>query len=502
MPTYIAIDLKSFYASAECAARGLDPLNVNLVVADESRTAKTICLAVSPALKSFGIPGRPRLYAVQQQVAQVNRDRATKFANHRLSPQKSVYKDQLLARPGLRVDYLVVPPRMRYYLQESAKIYEIYLRFVAPKHIHVYSIDEVFIDASDYLATHPGTSARELARKIIQTIQAVAQITATAGIGSNLYLAKVAMDIVAKKISADARGVRIAEMDVASYRRHLWAHQPLTDFWRIGRGTMKRLNQLGITTMGDLARCSLAPLDAPVNVETLYQHFGKRAALLIDHAWGFEDTTIADIKAYRSSEHGIYSSQVLPHPYPFAKARQVVTEMADDLALQLINRHARTQRVQIRVSYDVSNFHRANYQGPTTTDFYGRQVPKPDHGAANLPALTAATSELQTALLALFDAQANRHLTVRKLTVIANHLVDATAAKQQVKTEQLDLFATPEPAATTPAGQGTREQEYRVQATMLALQKCFGKNAVTRANVLRAGATTRKRNHEIGGHQA
>lgn len=503
MPTYIAIDLKSFYASAECAARGLDPLNVNLVVADQSRTTKTICLAVSPALKSFGVPGRPRLFEVEQQVARVNRERAAKFFNHRLSPQKSVKKDELLERTGLRVDYLVVPPRMRFYLEESAKIYALYLRFVAPDKIHVYSIDEVFIDASDYLAAHPHITARTLAKQIIQTIQTVSKITATAGIGPNLYLAKVAMDIVAKKIPGDSDGVRIAEMNVPAYRRLLWAHQPLTDFWRVGKGTVKRLHQLGLETMGDVARCSLAPLDAPVNVETLYQTFGKRAALLIDHAWGEETATIKDIKAYRASEHGIYSSQVLPHPYPFSKARQVIAEMADDLALQLVKRHALTQRVQVGISYDVSNFHLANYQGPTTTDFYGRRVPKPGHGATNLPALTAASSELQSALVALFDTQANRRLTVRKLTVIANQLVDEGAAKNTVKTEQLDLFADPDQVdQAIKKDQSARDQERRVQETMLALQKRFGKNVITRANALLDGATTRKRNDEIGGHQA
>ncbi|ADJ41580.1 UMUC domain protein DNA-repair protein [Limosilactobacillus fermentum CECT 5716] len=312
--TYIAIDLKSFYASAECAAHGLDPLNANLVVADASRTDKTICLAVSPALKSFGVPGRPRLFEVNQQVDRVNRQRAAKFANRRLAKTRSIYKDELESRTGLRVDFMIVPPRMRYYLQVSAKIYEIYLRFIPPEKIHVYSIDEVFIDATDYLATHH-ESAHALAKKMIQAIQAEFGITATAGIGTNLYLAKVAMDIVAKKIPGDADGVRIVAMTEQDYRRLLWAHQPLTDFWRIGRGYARRLEKLGLHTMGDIARCSLGTLSDPQNEEVLYREFGKHAQLLINHAWGYEAATIEDIKNYRASEHGIYSGQVLMKPY-------------------------------------------------------------------------------------------------------------------------------------------------------------------------------------------
>lgn len=501
--TYIAIDLKSFYASAECAAHGLDPLNANLVVADASRTDKTICLAVSPALKSFAVPGRPRRFEVNQQVDRVNRQRAAKFANRRLAKTRSIYKDELERRTGLRVDFMIVPPRMRYYLQVSAKIYEIYLRFIPPEKIHVYSIDEVFIDATDYLATHH-ESAHALAKKMIQAIQAEFGITATAGIGTNLYLAKVAMDIVAKKIPGDVDGVRIVAMTEQDYRRLLWAHQPLTDFWRIGRGYARRLEKLGLHTMGDIARCSLGTLSDPQNEEVLYREFGKHAQLLINHAWGYEAATIEDIKNYRASEHGIYSGQVLMKPYTIPQARQVISEMSADLSLQLVKRHALTNQIALLLSYDVKSIsYASNYHGPIVTDFYGRQVPKPDHGGANLPDLTSSPRELRGAFLDLYDRIANWDLLIRKVTVIANHLVDEEEAAKQVRTEQLNLFEDPhQKVAEQQSAQSTRDQEHEVQELVLKLQEQYGKNAIIRAADLLDGSTTRKRNDEIGGHKA
>lgn len=501
--TYIAIDLKSFYASAECAAHGLDPLNANLVVADPTRTDKTICLAVSPALKSFGVPGRPRLFEVNQQINQVNRKRAQQFANRRLARIRSIYKDELDAHHGLRVDYMIVPPRMCYYLEISAKIYEIYLRFIPPEKIHVYSIDEVFIDATDYLAGHH-ESAHTLAKKIIQAIQTEFGITATAGIGTNLYLAKVAMDIVAKKISGDADGVRIVAMTEYDYRRLLWAHQPLTDFWRIGRGYARRLEKLGLLTMGDIARCSLGTLSNPLNEEVLYREFGKHAQLLINHAWGYEAATIEDIKNYRASEHGIYSGQVLMKPYPIPKARQVISEMSANLALQLVKRHALTNQIALHLSYDVKSLaYAASHNGPVVTDFYGRQVPKPDHGGASLDNLTSSAKELRQAFLALYDQIANRDLLIRKITVIANHLIDEQEAASQIHTEQLDLFEDPtQRIVEQKSAQASRDQEHAVQELVLRLQKQYGKNAIIRAADLLDGSTTRKRNDEIGGHKA
>lgn len=500
--TYLAIDLKSFYASAECASLGFDPLNTNLVVADASRTNKTICLAVSPALKKFGLPGRPRLFEVEQAVDKINRKRAQQSRDHQLAPWGSIYRDQLLKSPTLKVDYKIVKPRMSFYLQRSAAIYKIYLRYLPPAKIHPYSIDEVLMDVTDYLAEHHVT-ARELAKEIIQVIQAETKITATAGIGTNLYLAKVAMDIVAKRIPADEDGVRIAEMDEQKYRHYLWAHTPLTDFWRVGRGYAKRLKKLGLNTMGDIARCSMGKLSDRQNEEMLYHEFGKNAELLIDHAWGYEATTMDDIKNYHSDEHGLYSSIVLPRPYTYQEGRLVTREMADMLCMQMVKRDLVADQFSLTVSYDTQSLRHGNYHGAITKDFYGRDVPHPGHGAFTLTVPSAAQSELIPMFLEIYDRRFNKQLLIRKVTVTANHLITRQAAAEQTYTEQLDLFADPQQAVQlTKKNQAQRDQDYQVQKLILNLQKDFGKNSIIRAADLKSGAVAKKRNKEIGGHNA
>ncbi|MGM9892687.1 DinB/UmuC family translesion DNA polymerase [Limosilactobacillus sp.] len=501
--TYLAIDLKSFYASAECAAHHLNPLTTNLVVADESRTSKTICLAVSPALKRFGVPGRPRLFEVEQIVGRLNRERAKHAPGHRLNRYKSVYRPQILKNPRLKIGFKIVPPRMSYYLQKSAEIYEIYLRYLPPEKIHPYSIDEVLMDVTDYLAEHQ-VSAHTLAKEIIQTIQLETKITATAGIGTNLYLAKVAMDIVAKRIPADKDGVRIAQMDEMTYRHYLWAHQPLTDFWRVGRGYAKRLAKLGLYTMGDIARCSLGKLSDPLNEEVLYQEFGKNAELLIDHAWGFESTTMEDIKNYRSDHHGIYSSIVLPKPYRYSEGRLVVREMVDMLSLQMVKRDLVADQFSLSVNYDVQSLHQGHgYHGATTTDFYGREVPHPDHGSFTTKLPTASPRELTAHFLTAFREKVNPDLFIRRVTVTANNLIEQEVAAQLPHTEQLDLFTnTHRHLQKESQEQQQRLQDQRVQKMVLQLQDQFGKNAIIRAADLKDGAVAKKRNKEIGGHRA
>lgn len=491
MRTYLAIDLKSFYASAECAALGLDPLNANLVVANAARTDKTICLAVSPALKSFGVPGRPRLFEVKATLRKLNRQR--RAFNH----YESIYRDELLKHPRQQITFKIVPPRMQYYLELSNHIYEIYLRYFQSKDIHVYSIDEVFIDITDYLATHR-TSARQVAKQVILAIQTETKITATAGIGENLYLAKVALDIVAKKINGDHDGVRIAQLTTTSYRQLLWAHQPLTDFWRVGRGYAKRLAKLGLHTMGDIARVSVAPLDQPLNPETLYQTFGKNAELLIDHAWGIETATIADIKSYRNHDHGIYSSQVLPRPYHADEAKIVVTEMADDLAYQLMKRRATVQQLALRIDYDPQSLQQPGYDypGELKTDFYGRQVPKPTQVNLTLPRYTDSARELKRAFAQLYQQAFNQHLLIRKITVIANQLFLETNPNHQTRSEQLDLFAP------TPTNDQTTKTDHQLQQVIMKIRDEHGKNAILTGTDLLDGATGKKRHNEIGGHDA
>ena len=488
--SYIAIDLKSFYASVECILRGKDPMTTNLVVADESRTEKTICLAVSPSLKSFGIPGRPRLFEVVQKVREVNAVRRAAAPGKQFTG-KSTDLPTLRRHPELQVDYLVAPPQMALYMETSTAIYQVYLKYIAPEDIHVYSIDEVFIDATNYLKLY-GLTARELAMRIILDVLERTGITATAGIGTNLYLCKVAMDIVAKHLPADKNGVRIAELDELGYRELLWDHRPITDFWRVGRGYARKLERHGIFTMGDVARCSLQ------NEDLLYRLFGINAELLIDHAWGWESCTMADIKAYRPETNSISSGQVLQQPYDFEKAKLVTREMTDALVLDLVDKGLLTDQIVLTVGYDIENLTdpaRAEaYHGEVTTDGYGRKIPKHGHGSANLGRPTASTSRIVEAMMELFDRVADRALLVRRLNVTACHVIP----ESELPPEEGQLSRFDEGQADTEA----LEREKRRQRAILTIQKKYGKNALLKGMNLEEGATARDRNGQIGGHKA
>ena len=473
--TYIAIDLKSFYASVECAERGLDALTTNLVVADESRTDKTICLAVSPSLKSYGIPGRGRLFEVKQRVREVNAERARKA---RLTA-KSTDNTAVQADPHLALDFLIAVPRMALYMEVSARIYEVYLKYVSSEDIHVYSIDEVFIDATDYLPLY-GLTAHELARRMIQDVLDTTHITATAGIAPNLYLAKVAMDIEAKHSPADKDGVRIAELDERTYREKYWTHRPLTDFWRVGRGIAARLEKNGMYTMGDVARCSLR------SEEVLYRLFGVNAELVIDHAWGWEPCTMAAIKSYRPSGHSLSSGQVLSGPYPFEKGRIIVREMTDQLALDLVSKHLVTDQMVLHIGYDTESLS-ADYKGDVEADWYGRSVPKPAHGSVNLGRQTSSTTLIADAVMDLYDRIVDRRLCIRRVYVVANRVVD----ESKVEGVQLSLFE--EPVDTS--------RERSRQEAILEIRRKFGNNAILTGIDFEEGATTRERNNQIGGHR-
>lgn len=502
--TYMAIDLKSFYASVECIDHELDPLNANLVVADNSRTDKTICLAVSPALKHFGVPGRPRLFQVERIVDKLNRERANQTPYHRLTRYSSINRQHLLNSPTLKIGYKVVKPRMNFYMHKSAEIYGIYLRFIATKNIHVYSIDEVLMDVTDYLKQHD-VSAHVLAKTIIQEISAETGITATAGIGTNLYLAKVAMDIVAKHIPGDEDGVRIAQMNEQQYRKLLWAHQPLTDFWRIGRGYSKRLEDLGLKTMGDIARCSLGTLSDKMNEEVLYREFGKNAELIIDHAWGHETTTLADIKNYRSDDHGLYSSQVLMKPTSYEDGLKIVGGMSDALTLELVQKKSVTDRVGIVVDYDIKSLQvNGGFSGKLVDDYYGRKTPKPAHANTKLPVASSSSSELKNIFKTLYKNNVNDQMLIRRITLTATNLVDETIAKQKVKFKQIDLFGNPEQdIVLDQSAQVKRQKDRKIQETILELQKKFdNKNVILKASDLEQGSTTIERNNQIGGHHA
>ena len=489
--TYIAIDLKSFYASAECVAMGLDPLDTHLVVADPTRTEKTICLAVSPSLKSYGIAGRARLVEVVQAVRRINGQRRAAAPGRRFSGKSHIHSE-LQRDASLELDYIVAPPRMAHYMEVSSRIYGIYLRYVSPEDIQVYSIDEVFIDATDYLKAYK-LSAHDFARKLIREVLAETGITATAGIGPNLYLCKIAMDIEAKHSPADADGVRIAELDEMSYRRKYWTHRPLTDFWRIGRGIAAKLESNGLYTLGDVARCSLGQPYERLNPELLYKLFGVNAELLIDHAWGWEPCTMADIRAYRPATSSLQSGQVLSQPYTFEKARVVVHEMTDQLVLSLVDKGLVTDQMVLSVGYDVSCLtdpeRRARYHGPTTNDWYGRPVPKPAHGSVNLPRQTSSTRVIADAVLDLFDRIVDPALLVRRMYVVAMHLVDET----KVRAVQLDLFEEP-------AEDEGRERSR--QEAILAIKHKYGPNAILTGTNFEEGATGRDRNRQIGGHKA
>lgn len=503
--SYIAIDLKSFYASVECIERGLDPLNTNLVVADASRTEKTICLAVSPSLKAYGIPGRPRLFEVVQKMKEVNALRQKKAPGNTFSGS-SVNAIELEYMPGLRADYVTAPPRMALYLEYSARIYDIYLKYVAPEDIHVYSIDEVFMDVTHYLKTYKMT-ARELAVKIIRDVLETTGITSTAGIGTNLYLSKVAMDIVAKHIPPDKYGVRIAELDEMKYRELLWTHRPLTDFWRVGKGYARKLEAHGLYTMGDIARCSLGKPGEYHNEDLLYKLFGVNAEILIDHAWGWEPCTMEDIKAYKPENNSMGSGQVLQRPYDFREAKLIAREMTDLLVLELVDKGLVTDQMVLTVGYDRSSLEKPEiqkaYHGEVTTDYYGRKVPKHAHGTVNLGRHTSSTKLIMDAVMDLYDRIVNEHLLVRRVNIVANHVVEECEIQSEETFEQLDLFTDYE------ALQKEREEEKialakerSMQKAVLDIKKKYGKNAVLKGMNLEKGATTRERNNQIGGHKA
>lgn len=503
--TYIAIDLKSFFASVECVERGLDPLTTNLVVADAGRTEKTICLAVSPSLKSFGIPGRPRLFEVVQRIREVNIERKAKASGRRFTGS-SFYASELVENPSLEVNYIVAAPRMSYYMEYSTRIFDIYLRHIAPEDMHVYSIDEVFMDVTAYLETYQ-MSARALAYRMIRDVLAETGITATAGIGTNMYLCKVAMDIVAKRMPADADGVRIAELDEMSYRKLLWNHTPLTDFWRVGPGYAKKLIENGIYTMGDVARCSLGKANEYHNEALLYQLFGINAELLIDHAWGWEPTTIAEIKSYKPQTNSLGSGQVLQCAYTAKKAKLIVKEMTDLLVLELVDKKLVTDQMVLTIGYDVDNLTdpaiRNKYRGEVTTDRYGRRIPKQSHGSINLPYQTSSTKLIMEAVEELFDRIINWELLVRRVNIVAAKVVPEQEAAAPPFFEQLDLFT--DYAALEKERekeQEARDKEKRIQHAVLDIQKKFGRNAVLKGMNLEEGAMTRERNKQIGGHKA
>lgn len=504
-PTYIAIDLKSFYASVECTERQLNPLTTNLVVADSQRTEKTICLAVSPSLKSYGIHGRARLFEVVQRVREVNLERKSKAPGRQFTGS-SYSATELAAHPELELSYIIAPPRMAFYLEYSTIIYNIYLKYIAPEDIHVYSIDEVFMDVTHYLKTYAMTP-RELASRIIRDVLDSTGITATAGIGTNLYLCKVAMDIVAKHVEPDSHGVRIAQLDEMSYRRLLWDHRPLTDFWRVGHGYRKKLESAGLFTMGDIARCSVGSDRDYHNEELLYQMFGINAELLIDHAWGWEPATIAQIKAYKPETNSISSGQVLHCPYDAEKGKLIVREMTDLLVLDLVEKKLVTDQMVLTIGYDIDNLTnpeiRKNYKGQIITDHYGRKVPKHANGSTNLKRQTSSTRIIMDAVMELYDRIVDPGLLIRRVTIAANHLVDETQAAAKEQFEQLDLFT--DYAALEKERKEEEERlsrERKLQEAMLSIKKKFGKNAILKGMNLQEGATAMERNHQIGGHKA
>ena len=503
--TYIAIDLKSFYASVECRERNRDPLTTNLVVADPSRTEKTICLAVSPSLKKYGLSGRARLFEVIQKVKTANEIRKLKAPNHVFCGSSDDSRE-LQKKPSLKIDYIIAPPRMARYMEYSTKIYNIYLKYIAPEDIHIYSIDEVFIDVTHYLSTYNMT-AHELAMTMIQDILDTTGITATAGIGTNLYLCKIAMDIVAKHIEPDKNSVRIAELDEMSYRRLLWNHRPLTDFWRVGRGYSKKLEKIGLYTMGDIARCSIGKPTDYYNEELLYKLFGINAELLIDHAWGYEPCTMEDVKAYKPETNSISSGQVLHCPYEFDKARLVVKEMTDLMVLDLVDKGLVTNQIVLTIGYDIENITDKNrsqsYKGTVTTNYYGKKVPKPAHGTTNLPKQTSSTTLITNAVMELYDKIVNKKLPIRRINIVANKLVDEHSVKNANKYEQLDLFTDYEILKKQREKENAEsEREKRMQNTILDIKKKFGKNAILKGMNLQEGATAKDRNNQIGGHKA
>ena len=497
--TYIAIDLKSFYASVECAERGLDPLDTNLVVADSSRTEKTICLAVSPSLKALGIPGRARLFEVVQQVKTENARRRGRLKGRGFGGS-SFSAGELAADPELELDYIVAKPRMAKYMEYSTRIYNIYTRFVAPEDIHVYSIDEVFMDVTDYLKTR-NISAHDFARLMIHEVLSQTGITATAGIGSNLYLCKVAMDVMAKRAKADRDGVRIGELNEKSYRQILWDHEPLTDFWRVGRGYAKKLEAVGLRTMGDIARCSLGGAGDYYNEELLYKLFGVNAQLLIDHAWGWEPCTIKDIKSYRPETNSISSGQVLQRPYGFEEAKMIVREMTDALVLDLVDKGLVTDQIVLTVGYEMLKSG-SGFEGEMKTDMYGRNIPKAAHGSVNLGRFSSSNRLITERTLELFDRIVDKKLQVRRMYVVAAN-VNIKGERKEESFQQLDLFGDLEASDCREIkDRAALEREERRQQAMLKIKKKYGKNAILHGTSYQEGATGRDRNRQIGGHRA
>jgi DNA polymerase V len=498
--SYIAIDLKSFYASVECMERGLDPLTTNLVVADESRSTKTICLAVTPSLKAYGIPGRARLFEVVQKSKEANFRRKENAPKHILTGE-SCDANELAMNPSLAMSYIVAKPRMALYMKYSTRIYAIYLKYIAPEDIHVYSIDEVIMDVTAYLGSYRMT-AHELAIKMIRDVLSQTGITATAGIGTNMYLCKVAMDIVAKKMPADKDGVRIAELDEMSYRRELWDYRPITKFWRVGRGIAEKLAMYGIDTMGKLARMSVQ------NEELLYRLFGVNAELLIDHAWGWEPCTMEAVKAYRPETNSFSSGQVLQEPYDFMKARVVIQEMAEGMALDLVSKRLVTDQLVLTVSYDAENLTRPEirekYHGEITTNYYGKAVPKHAHSTLNFDKPTSSSRQIMDGAAELFDRCVNADLLIRRLNLTTNHVVPETvsAAKGNAP-QQLDLFTDYDALEKQRQKEKARlDKERRMQETQLKIKQRFGKNAILRGLNFEEGATAKERNKQIGGHKA
>ena len=502
--TYIAIDLKSFYASVECVERGLDPMRVNLVVADGSRTDKTICLAVSPSLKSYGIPGRPRLFEVVQKVKQINALRRQSAPGKQFTCSSYDY-DDLCKNPDLEISYITAPPRMALYMEYSTRIYGVYLKYFAPEDIHVYSIDEVFIDATHYLKKYKMT-AEKLARTMILDVLKTTGVTATAGIGTNLFLCKVAMDIRAKHIPADENGVRIASLDEKTYRELFWDHTPITDFWRVGRGIAKKLADNGMYTMGDVALCSVGADNSYYNEDLLYKLFGVNAELLIDHAWGWEPCTIKDIKAYKPQSNSLTSGQVLQTPYECEKAKLIVREMTELLVLDLVEKNLVTDQIVLTIGYDIENLTNkdisSSYTGEITIDRYGRKIPKHAHGTGNIGKYTSSTKEIMDVTMKLFDRIINEKLLVRRINVVANHIINEHDVEEPEE-EQLDLFTDYVALEKERLkAEENLQKEKSMQKTMIKIRNKFGKNAILKGMNFKEGATTRERNGQIGGHKA
>ena len=502
---YIAIDLKSFYASVECFERGLDPLKTNLVVADKSRTEKTICLAVTPSLKAYGISGRARLFEVVERVKQINAQRLTQAPGRKFAGS-SFLDEELKSDPALELDYIIAPPRMSMYMKYSSMVYNVYLKYIAPEDILVYSIDEVFIDATSYLSFY-GLNAHDLAMKMILDVLSNTGVTATAGIGTNLYLAKIAMDIYAKKMKPDENGVRIAALDEMSYRRELWTHRPITDFWRVGQGYARKLEKNGLYTMGDIARCSLGRPWEFHNEELLYNLFGINAELLIDHAWGWEPVTIADVRAYRPKSRSLSSGQVLMHPYDTAQARIVALEMADAMVLDLVEKQLVTDQMVLTIGYDVENLQDperlAAYRGKVRMDRYGRKVPEHAHGSVNIGEHTSSTQKILEAVMKLYDRIADPALLIRRLNITANNIMLEKEAEKPVRYEQMNLFTDYEALERQREEERERrEKEKSLQKAVIGIKKRYGKNAILKGTDLQDGATMIERNNQIGGHKS